>query len=101
MIGKEASEILTDLEEIIWQHEVYDGRKPEYTKEGFRAAIKIFMSAVMDKTFDLQEHENMGLEDKVNMVTKLGEDLRKLIKTYTNIDTHELYKQPNRLESLE
>ena len=31
-------------------------------------------------------------EDRENMATKCGEDLRKFIKTYTDIDTFDLYK---------
>jgi hypothetical protein len=40
----------------------------------------------------MQENDNLPMEDKCNMAEKLGEELRKLIKIYTNIETHELYK---------
>ena len=36
--------------------------------------------------------ENIDMEDRINMANKVGEEIRKLIKTYTNIDCHELYK---------
>lgn len=44
----------------------------------------------MDKIFELQEDGNISIEDRINMIQKVGEDIRKLIKTYTDIDTHKL-----------
>jgi len=32
------------------------------------------------------------ITDREKMVQKLGEDVRQLVKTYTDIDTHDLYK---------
>ncbi len=92
MIGEQLSKILTEIEAALFEYEVNVGNKPNYTIDGFRAATKIFMSAMMDKIYELQEGEKMGLDDKCNMAQKCGEDLRKLVKTYTNIDTHELYR---------
>jgi hypothetical protein len=91
MVGKEMSPILIDLETALWNFEENDGGKPEYTDEGFRASIKIFMSALMDKMYDLQKKENIDQADREAMATQVGLDLRDLIKTYTNIDTHKLY----------
>jgi hypothetical protein len=42
----------------------------------------------MDKMYDNQDYDKMSLEDRMNMTFKCGEDLRKLIFTYTNLDTH-------------
>ena len=92
MLGKKLSPILEEIEQTIWEFEANGGFKPEYTPEGFRAAIKIFMSALMDKIWELQQDETMDMEVRENMAYKAGEDLRKFIKTYTNIDCHELYK---------
>ncbi len=93
MIGKKLSPILNEIENTLWEFEAEElTSKPNYTKEGFRGATKIFMSVMMDKIWELQEDEKITMEDRINMVTKCGEDVRKLIKTYTNIDTHELYK---------
>ena len=91
--GEELSPILSEIESAIWEYEYYDGSKPNYTEEGFRAAAKIFMSVLMDKMYELQESETIPLSDKMNMAHKAGEDQRKLVKTYTNLDTHELYKK--------
>ena len=51
------------------------------------------MSAMMDKIWELQSEENMSMEDRINMVQKCGEDVRKIVKIYSNIDTHDLYKE--------
>ena len=92
MIGEKLSPILEEIEDTILEFEVEFGYKPEYTIEGFRAATKIFMSVVLDKMWELQNWDNLTLLDRENMATKCGEDLRKFIKTYTDIDTFDLYK---------
>jgi hypothetical protein len=91
MIGEKISPILIELESILWEYEANGGLKPEYSIEGFRGATKIFMSVLMDKMWELQQKENIPLQDRINMVEKAGKDVRKLIKTYTDIDCHELY----------
>ena len=92
MIGKTISPILVDIETALWEFELNSGIKPESTTDGFRAGIKIFMSVLMDKIWELQQDEKITMEDRINMVQKAGEDVRKLVKTYTDIDCHELYK---------
>jgi hypothetical protein len=92
MIGQKLSPILEEVEGELWEFEANRGIKPEYTNEGFRAATKIFMSVVLDKMWELQESENIPIEDRSNMATKAGEDIRQLVKNYTNIDCHDLYK---------
>ncbi|PCI28436.1 hypothetical protein COB55_03885 [Candidatus Wolfebacteria bacterium] len=91
MIGKKLSPILSEIGDTILEFEVNSGAKPNFTDEGFRSGIKIFMSVLMDKMWELQENENMDMKDRINMSNKVGEDIRKLVKTYTNIDTHKLY----------
>ena len=90
MIGKRISPILEEIENTLWEFEVR-GMKPEYTKEGFRAGIKIFASVLVDKIWELQQGENIERQDRLNMVQKVGEEIRQLVKTYTGIDSHELY----------
>jgi hypothetical protein len=92
MIGKKISPILEEIEDTLWEFEANNGQKPEFTIEGFRAATKIFMSVLMDKIWELQEDEKFIMPDRENMAQKAGEDVRKLIKTYTGIDCHDLYK---------
>jgi hypothetical protein len=42
--------------------------------------------------WELQEKENLSIEIREDMATKSGEAIRNIIKTFTNIDTHNLYK---------
>lgn len=92
MIGKKISPILVEIEETLWEFEAHNETKPEFTQDGFRASIKIFMSVLMDKMWELQCNENLSLDDRCAMAQKLGEDLRKLVKTYTDINTIKLYE---------
>lgn len=92
MIGKSISTKLAEIEDTLIDFELNEGQVPNFTDEGFRAAIKIFMSVIMEKIWVLQEHEIIDFEDRVNMATSAGNEMRKFVKTYTNIDTHDLYK---------
>ena len=92
MIGEKLSPILEEIEYTLWEFEVNVGLKPNYTTEGFRAGIKIFMSVLMDKIWKLQQDESIPIDDRINMAQKAGDDIRNLVKTYTNIDTHSLYE---------
>ena len=92
MLGEQLNPILLEIEDIILEFEAELSNKPNYSLEGFRAATKIFMSTIMDKLWELQEADKISQEDRENMATKCGEDLRKFIKTYTDIDTFDLYK---------
>lgn len=84
--------MLQSSEDILIEHETGgDGSKPDFTPETFRAAIKIFQSVMLDKMWELQESEGMDLNDRMKMATSLGEDIRAMVKTYVNIDTHNLY----------
>lgn len=66
------------------------GQKPNFSNRDFFNTIFIFQTALMDKVYDNQEYDKMPLEYRLQMVQKCGEDLRKLIHTYTNLDTTEL-----------
>lgn len=87
-IGKELSPILEEIENTLLDLAAY---KPEYTKEGFRAAIFIFQSALMDKMYELQTKQEMPNDECELMAKNLGEELRNTIFRFTGIDTHELF----------
>ena len=87
-LGTSFSPILEEIADALLEN--YE-TKPEFTLEGFKAALYIFQSALMDKMYTLQTNEDIPNEIKMDMALKLGGDLRELIKTYCNIDTHELY----------
>ena len=62
--------------------------KPNYSKRDFMNAVIIFQTALMDKMYDKQNSDKMNVDDRLNMAEKCGLDLRKLIQTYTGLDTH-------------
>ena len=92
MIGEKIHPILKEIEDTLWEFEANLGLKPNYPDESLPAATKIFMSVMMDKIFDLQTKENMDMKDRGNMAQACGEDIRKIIKTYTGVDSHDFYK---------
>lgn len=79
MIGKKLSPVLEEMEATLWEYEAFNGAKPNYTLEGFRASTKIFMSALLDKFFEKQQAEGVSQEDTLKAVEKLGQDVRALI----------------------
>lgn len=66
--------------------------KPNYSNRDFINATIIFQTALMDKMFDNQDYDNMSIEDRFNMAESCGNELRKLIHTYTGLDTHDVDK---------
>lgn len=91
-IGKRISPALSEIEYTLWEFEAADQGPPQFTDDGFRAALKIMMAALMDKMWTLQKSEGIPIEDRARMAQKAGEDMRQLVKTYTDIDAHDLYK---------
>jgi hypothetical protein len=92
MIGKKISPILSEIELALIEFEINVAKPPEYTDEGFRASVKIFLSVMLDKMWKLQEKEGIDINTRADMAEKLGNELRNIIRVYTNIDTHNLYK---------
>lgn len=74
--------------------------KPCFPDTALRTATYIFMSVMLDKMYDLQRKENLDLTDKENMTEVLGNEIRRLIKTFTNIDSHEFYIENKLIKKL-
>lgn len=91
MIGKKLSPVLEEMEATLWEFEAFNGAKPNYTLEGFRASVKIFMSALLDKFFEKQQADKISEKETLEAVEKLGQDVRELVFKATGIDTHQLY----------
>ena len=91
-IGEKLSPILEEIEATLLEYEEQELGQPLYTEGGFRAAVKIFMSAFMDKVWDKQQLESMPIDDRLEIAGDAGHDIRRIIEIYTGIDTHTLYK---------
>lgn len=83
---QQLEEIANDLLNQVAENK--DSNKPNYSKRDFMNAVIIFHTALMDKMYDLQNKDNMDMEDRLNMAENCGQTLRKLIHTYTGLDTH-------------
>ena len=92
-IGEKLSPILAEIEATLWEHEAYVKTPPMFTDDGFRAACKIFMAVMLDKSFVIMKDESMNIETAEAMAKKMGEDLHRIIKVYTGVDTHKLYSK--------
>jgi len=64
--------------------------KPNYSNRDFMNALIIFQTALMDKMYDNQDYYKMDINNRLEMANQCGLDLRKLIHTYTGLDTHKL-----------
>ena len=64
--------------------------KPNYTNREFMNALIIFQTALMDKMYDNQDYDGMSIDDRIKMAESCGLALRKLIYTYTGLDTHKI-----------
>ncbi len=62
--------------------------KPGYSNRDFMNTVIIFQTALMDKMYNCQDYDGMDIEDRMNMAQSCGLELRKLIFTYTGLDTH-------------
>ena len=92
-IGEAISPGLVSYESILWDFEANIGGKPNFTDAGFRASIKIFVAALMDKMNDLQVSEGISQPDAEKMAEKCGNDLRNFIRAYTGMDTYQLFEK--------
>lgn len=90
-VGVKMKPLLLLLENALWDFEANNAALPKFDDESFRAILKLFMTAIVERIWLLQEGEEMEGDDRVNMVTKAGNDIKDLIKVYTDIDTLTLY----------
>lgn len=95
MIGPKLTPILKEIEETIIEFDVMVGQPHGFDLDSLRAAAKIFMATMIDHLWQLGIEENIPMESRGQMAEKLGAELRKLMKTYTGIDSHDLYNSQN------
>lgn len=76
--------------EIIADDLMSQDGKPNYSDRDFLNATIIFQRALMDKMYDNQDYDGMSIDDRMKMAESCGIALKKLIHTYTGLDTHKL-----------
>lgn len=94
MIGEKLSPVLEEIENALWEFECdYPQIRPDYTTEGFRASCKIFMSAMIDKSFENMQVKGLSQQEAELEAQELGQELRQLVLEHTGIDTVDLYSE--------
>lgn len=93
MIGQKLTPILEEIEFTIIDFDSQVNLKPQYGPNAIRSASKILLSVLMDKMWELHEAEKMPQEYRIKMAEACGGELRKLLKTYTGIDSFEFYSE--------
>lgn len=91
-IDNEYNQILENIESMLLLRDACPSPM-NITPDAFRASVKIFMTALMNKMWYLQEAEGMDIADRANMAEQAGGALRALIKTYTGVDTFDMYSK--------
>ena len=64
--------------------------RQKLSNRDFMNCVIVFQFGIMNKMFDLQEKEKMDFDDREKMVTNCGLKIHELVKTYTDIDTHNI-----------
>jgi len=67
-----------------------------YSDRALLDSLLIFQSVLMEKIYENQNYDDMGLKDRCDMVEHCGNELKKLIHTYTGIDTFKLVEEYNK-----
>lgn len=64
--------------------------KQNFSNNAFIDAVLIFQTLLMDKLFDNQNFDNMPMAERYKMAEACGEQLRRLIHTFTGLETCKL-----------
>jgi len=64
--------------------------KLNFSNDALLDAILIFQTVFVDKVFDCMQEDGSSQDDQLKMIETAGNELRKLIHTYTGLDTHKL-----------
>jgi len=66
--------------------------KKDFSNDALVDALLIFETVLVDKVFDCMQADGSSHEDQENMIDSCGKELRKLIHTYTGLDTVVLFE---------
>lgn len=90
-LGYKLTPVLEEIEIALLEHQLAAHDILCFPRNGTRAAIKIFMDVMLAEMWKLQDNEDMDIETRGAMAESMGNELRVLIRKYTNLDTYELY----------
>ena len=87
------SMVLKEIGLLILNRNAHNAKPVEFDNSSLLDALLIFQELMMQKMWEFQDSLDMPQKDREIMATKLGTDLRALIRKYTNIDTFKLVQQ--------
>lgn len=93
MLGKKLTPIIEEIEFAIIEFDSELNTKPKWGDTALRSSAKIFISVLMDKMWDMMESENIPQDTRVQMSEQCGKEVRKIIKTFCNVDSFEFYNE--------
>lgn len=64
--------------------------KQNFSNDAFIDSLLIFQTVFTDKIFDCMQEDGSDFEMQCKMIETAGKEFRKLIHTFTGLDTHEL-----------
>ena len=70
--------------------------KPNFSNDTFLDAILIFQTVLTDKIYDCMQDDGIEFEDQIKIIETAGKQLKKLIHTYTGLDTFKLVNEYER-----
>jgi len=70
--------------------------KPNFSNDAFLDAILIFQTVLTDKIYDCMQDDGIEFEYQIKMIETAGKQLKKLIHTYTGLDTFKLVNEYER-----
>lgn len=88
-LGQALEPVYKELNDTLWDFEATTEEPPGFSEQGFRYAVKIFTSALLEKVWQHQTKLDVPLNKRCVDVEKLGNAIRDLILDNTGIDLHE------------
>lgn len=64
--------------------------KPNFSNDALLDALLIFQTVFTDKVFDCMQEDGSSFDNQCKKIESAGNEIRKLIKVYTNLDIVEL-----------
>jgi hypothetical protein len=89
--GESLSKILVEIEHAIIEFDCFSNRKPNYSKNALKAALKIFMSVSMDRLFENQLQDKITISQASEQAYNFGIEMRGIIQKYLKVDPFHFY----------
>ena len=91
----QTTEVLSSIEDAMLEGAAMGNQVDNYPEEAMPAATMIFHTVLLSNMWKLMEEENMDQSDRIEMAEKAGKELKKLIHTFTNLDTFIFHETSN------